>query len=149
MVWIIFFRYLAEPRTLLAEPLGSAEPRLKITGLDRWILFLYLPTMCYKLRFCLSVTWHFIMPEIWITFSIWKISIFLFSNFSPCPNFTCRSVVETFSVENDLIVEKLRRKCFKNVGSDDRPDFAEGVLQKFSFRSRSLWIFAKKLIANK
>ena len=29
-----FFRYLAEPRTILAEPLGSAEPRLKNTGLD-------------------------------------------------------------------------------------------------------------------
>jgi hypothetical protein len=26
-------RYLAEPRNILAEPLGSAEPRLKNTGL--------------------------------------------------------------------------------------------------------------------
>ncbi len=29
-----FFRYLAEPRTILAEPLGSAEPWLKNTALD-------------------------------------------------------------------------------------------------------------------
>ncbi len=29
------FRYLAEPRNILAEPLGSAEPRLKNTGLDK------------------------------------------------------------------------------------------------------------------
>ena len=28
------FRYLAEPRNILAEPLGSAEPRLGITGLE-------------------------------------------------------------------------------------------------------------------
>jgi hypothetical protein len=28
------FRYLAEPRNILAEPLGSAEPRLGITVLD-------------------------------------------------------------------------------------------------------------------
>ncbi len=27
-------RYLAEPRSILAEPLGSAEPRLKNTALD-------------------------------------------------------------------------------------------------------------------
>ncbi len=27
-------RYLAEPRSILAEPLGSAEPRLKNTGLE-------------------------------------------------------------------------------------------------------------------
>ena len=30
------FRYLAEPRNILAEPLGSAEPRLKNTGLLYW-----------------------------------------------------------------------------------------------------------------
>jgi hypothetical protein len=29
------FRYLAEPRNILAEPLGSVEPRLGITGLYR------------------------------------------------------------------------------------------------------------------
>jgi hypothetical protein len=27
-------RYLAEPRNILAEPLGSSEPRLKNTGVD-------------------------------------------------------------------------------------------------------------------
>ncbi len=30
-------RYLAEPRNILAEPLGSAEPRLKNTAVqDNW-----------------------------------------------------------------------------------------------------------------
>ncbi len=28
------FRYLAEPRNILAEALGSAEPRLKNTGVE-------------------------------------------------------------------------------------------------------------------
>ncbi len=32
---------LAEPRTILAEPLGSAEPRLGITGLDIWLSTAY------------------------------------------------------------------------------------------------------------
>jgi hypothetical protein len=30
---------LAEPRTILAEPLGSAEPRLKNTGLEYSLFF--------------------------------------------------------------------------------------------------------------
>ncbi len=29
------FRYLAEPRNILAEPLGSTEPRLKNTDVGR------------------------------------------------------------------------------------------------------------------
>jgi hypothetical protein len=33
------FRYLAEPRNILAEPLGFAEPRLKNTGLKEcWVV---------------------------------------------------------------------------------------------------------------
>jgi hypothetical protein len=41
------FRYLGEPRNILAEPLGSAEPRLKNTALDYEIHFL---DVCCKRR---------------------------------------------------------------------------------------------------
>ena len=68
------FRYLAEPRNILAEPLGSTEPRLKNTDLEskgqaRLIIaidcfgFNFLTNLCKtELFFCLVYCeWIFIM----------------------------------------------------------------------------------------
>ena len=47
-----------------------------------------------------------------------------------------RSVVEIFTSEDDVVVEKVRRKCFRNVGGVEVDSVAETILQGFRFRSR-------------
>ncbi len=49
------FRYLAEPRITLAEPLGSTEPRLKNTALNVSILFNSCYMSCFEVeKLCIS-----------------------------------------------------------------------------------------------
>lgn len=47
-----------------------------------------------------------------------------------------RSIVETFSKENDANVEKCRRKCLRNIQYVDQDAFANIISQNFDFRSR-------------
>ena len=47
-----------------------------------------------------------------------------------------RSVVEIFTSEDDVVVEKVRRKCFRNVGGVEVDSVIETILQGFRFRSR-------------
>ena len=50
-----------------------------------------------------------------------------------------RSLVEIFTSEDDVVVEKVRRKCFRNVGGVEVASVAETILQGFRFRSRLAW----------
>jgi hypothetical protein len=56
------FRYLAEPRNILAEPVGSAEPRLKNTGLEKPQN--YGGTFCsFKFKISYTLSAHFSFQE--------------------------------------------------------------------------------------
>jgi hypothetical protein len=65
-------RYLGEPRNILAEPLGSAEPRLKNTGLgpNLWCLTYWVSITVFYIKKMIILKLEFYFPE---RYFVWKV----------------------------------------------------------------------------